>query len=270
MCVDGTCDSCGGTGGEWETCWSCDGSGVCDYCDGWGCSICDYTGVCSYCDGVGEEWDECWLCDGTGECYYCNGQGWETCTYCNGQGGETCDYCDGEGGETCDECNGDGLVDCVHCNGRGWDTCIFCNGQGSRTQVGALLIPGGIIVIVKRVNVENVKVGDVIAFQRGESKTIHRVVEKAFEDDSFHFKTKGDANEDPDPWIVRPEQVRGGLLLTIPYYGYLIHFAGTPVGFVLMVITPAVLLIVNEIRKIYQLKKGEKIEQESLGNSTVD
>ena len=72
------------------------------------------------------------------------------------------------------------------------------------------------------------------------------------------------------PWIVRPEQVRGGLLLTIPYYGYLIHFAGTPIGFVLMVITPAILLIANEVRKILQLKKGGKVEQKSLSASTVD
>ena len=129
-------------------------------------------------------------------------------------------------------------------------------------------IPVGSIVIVKRVDAEDVKVGDVIAFQRGESKTIHRVVEKAFEDDSFHFKTKGDANEDPDPWIVRPEQVRGGLLLTIPYYGYLIHFAGTPVGFVLMVITPAVLLIASEVRKMVK-KGGEKIGLEASSKEFV-
>jgi len=137
MCVDGICDSCGGTGGEWVTCWSCDGSGICYYCDGLGCSLCDYTGVCSYCNGTGEEWSECWLCDGTGECYYCNGQGWETCTFCNG-----------EGGETCSECGGDGLVACTYCNGLGLNTCTFCNGEGRRMQVGALLIPGGIIGLI--------------------------------------------------------------------------------------------------------------------------
>ena len=131
-------------------------------------------------------------------------------------------------------------------------------------------IPVGSIVIVKGVNAEDVEVGDVIAFQTGDSRTLHRVIDKIVENGSFYFRTKGDANEDPDPWIVRPEQVRGGLLLTIPYYGYLIHFAGTPIGFVLMVLTPAILLIANEVRKILQLKKGGKVEQKSLGTSTVD
>jgi signal peptidase len=119
-------------------------------------------------------------------------------------------------------------------------------------------IPIGSIVVAKRVNPDNVKVGNIIVFQRSNSKTLHRVIDKIVENDSYYFKTKGDANEDPDPWIVQPEQVQGSLLLTIPYYGYLIYFAGTPIGFILMVIIPAILLIANEIRKIIQLKKEKK------------
>ena len=130
-------------------------------------------------------------------------------------------------------------------------------------------IPIGSIVVVKRVNPDDVKVSDIIVFQRSDSKTLHRVIDKIVENDSYYFKTKGDANEDPDPWTVQPEQVNGALLLTIPYYGYLIYFAGTSIGFVLMVIIPATLLIANEIRKIIKLKKEGKNE-ENLGDSTVD
>lgn len=119
-------------------------------------------------------------------------------------------------------------------------------------------IPVGSIVVTQKIDVDNVKAGDIIVFQRSDSKTLHRVIDKIVENDSYYFKTKGDANEDPDPWIVQPEQVNGALLLTIPYYGYLIYFAGTPIGFVLMVIIPAILLIANEIRKIVKLKKGGK------------
>jgi len=120
-------------------------------------------------------------------------------------------------------------------------------------------IPVGSIVVTQKIDVDNVKAGDIIVFQRSKSKTLHRVIDKIVENDSYYFKTKGDANEDPDPWIVQPEQVQGSLLLTIPYYGYLLYFAGTPIGFILMVIIPAILLITNEIRKIIQLKKEEKI-----------
>lgn len=116
-------------------------------------------------------------------------------------------------------------------------------------------LPVGSVVVIKRVNPEDVKVGDVIAFQTGESKTMHRVIEKVVENGFFHFKTKGDANEDPDPWIVKPEDVSGTLLLTIPYYGYLIHFAGTPIGFVLFILVPAIILIANEVRNILRRRK---------------
>jgi len=130
-------------------------------------------------------------------------------------------------------------------------------------------VPVGSIVVTQKIDVDNVKAGDIIVFQRSDSKTLHRVIDKIVENDSYYFKTKGDANEDPDPWTVQPDQVHGALLLTIPYYGYLIYFAGTPIGFVLMVIIPAILLIANEIRKIIKLKKEGKNE-ENLGNSTVD
>jgi len=119
-------------------------------------------------------------------------------------------------------------------------------------------IPVGSVVVVRKVSPEDVKVGDVIAFRTGESRTIHRVVEKVVTNGSFYFRTKGDANEDPDPWIVKPEDVSGALMLTIPYYGYLIWFAHTPFGIVLFILVPAIILIANEVRNILKRRKGEK------------
>jgi signal peptidase len=119
-------------------------------------------------------------------------------------------------------------------------------------------IPVGSIVVVKKVNPEDVKVGDVIAFETGESRTMHRVIDKVVEDGSFYLRTKGDANEDPDPWIVKPEDVQGALQFTIPYYGYLIYFAGTPIGFALFILVPAIILIANEVRNIVKRRKGVK------------
>jgi signal peptidase len=116
----------------------------------------------------------------------------------------------------------------------------------------------GSIVVVRRVNPEDVNVGDIIAFKVGESKAIHRVVGKVVGGGSFYFRTKGDANEDPDPWIVKPEDVLGKLYLVIPYYGYLIVFARTPLGVVLFILVPAIILIVGEVRNIIKLRRGLK------------
>ena len=130
-------------------------------------------------------------------------------------------------------------------------------------------IPIGSIVVVTSVDPDIVKVGDIIVFQRDNSKTLHRVIDKIAENTSYCFETKGDANEYPDQRLVQPEEVRESLLLIIPYYGYLLYFAGTPIGFVFMVIVPAAFLIGNEVKKIVQLKKEEKNEQKLSGDSTA-
>ena len=118
-------------------------------------------------------------------------------------------------------------------------------------------IPVGSIVVVETVNPKDVKVNDIIVFQRSDLKTLHRVIDKIEENNTYYFQTKGDANENPDPWTVKPDQIQGSLMLTIPYYGYFLHFAGTPIGFLLMVIIPAIILITSELRKIIELTKKE-------------
>ena len=119
-------------------------------------------------------------------------------------------------------------------------------------------IPVSSIVVVETVNPKDVKVNDIIVFQRSDLKTLHRVIDKIEENNTYYFQTKGDANENPDPWTVKPDQIQGSLMLTIPYYGYFFHFAGTPIGFLLMVLIPAIILITSELRKIIELTKEEK------------
>jgi len=122
----------------------------CVYCDGTGktdCLLCENgrddcvmctDGSCDACNGAGGE--TCTLCGGTGvrsygTCIGCGGTGWEDCYSCGGTG--DCSYCGGKGWETC-----------TFCNGRGWNTCTLCNGEGRTMQVGALLIPGGIMSLI--------------------------------------------------------------------------------------------------------------------------
>jgi signal peptidase len=138
---------------------------------------------------------------------------------------------------------------------------FLVGGSFSSVVMGGSMEPTihvGSIVIVRRVKPEDVRVGDIIAFRTGESRTIHRVIEKVVEGGFFYFRTKGDANEDPDPWIVKPEDVLGELQLTIPYYGYLIWFAQTPIGIILFIIVPAIILIANEVRNILKIRRGVK------------
>lgn len=55
--------------------------------------------------------------------------------------------------------------------------------------------------------------------------------------------TKGDAAEDADPWAVSVSDVKGVYLFKIPYVGYMTSFIRTKLGWFLMIIVPAALLV---------------------------
>jgi len=112
----------------------------------------------------------------------------------------------------------------------------------------------GDAIIVSDVPAEQIEEGDVITFGTGANDaTTHRVIEVTEQGDSVAFRTKGDANEDPDSSLVAPSEVHGrvmsvgGHLFVIPYIGHVINFADTQLGFVLLFAVPVTLLVLNEI-----------------------
>lgn len=108
-------------------------------------------------------------------------------------------------------------------------------------------ISPGDVVIVGAVDPASLAVGDVITFQRtADSVAVtHRIVEVggSVADGSLSFLTEGDANEDPDPAPVPADAVVGKVVLTLPYIGYVVQFAGTTAGMALLVGVPVVLLV---------------------------
>jgi signal peptidase len=118
-------------------------------------------------------------------------------------------------------------------------------------------IPVGGIVVIKPVDPETLRIGDVICFRLSEPTSItHRIINITDEG----FITKGDANEDPDQWIVKKENVIGKAVFTIPYIGYIGYFVRTPIGFILLIVIPASLIIIMEIRNIAKELRKQKQE----------
>jgi len=120
-------------------------------------------------------------------------------------------------------------------------------------------IPVGSVVVIKPVDPETLKVEDIICFKISESATTtvtHRIINITNEG----FITKGDANEDPDQWIVKKENVIGKAIFTIPFIGYIGYFVRTPIGFILLIIIPASLIIIIEIRNIAKQLRKQKQE----------
>ena len=118
-------------------------------------------------------------------------------------------------------------------------------------------IPVGSVVVIKPVDTETLNIGDIICFRLSESATTtvtHRIINITNEG----FTTKGDANEDSDQWIVKKENVIGKAIFTIPYVGYLGYFVRTPIGFILLIIIPASLIIILEMRIIAKQLKKQK------------
>ena len=105
----------------------------------------------------------------------------------------------------------------------------------------------GDVVIVGPVKGQ-LKPGTIISYERGGELVIHRVIEV----DGRYIQTKGDAVEDPDPWEVSLADVEGVFVFKVPYLGFLSSFVRTSVGWGVLVILPAVLLIGYFMRDIFK------------------
>jgi len=85
---------------------------------------------------------------------------------------------------------------------------------------------------------------DIVNGQPREDYITHRIVDINIDGT---FITKGDANNTADFDPVKKENVVGKVVFTIPYIGYVINFAKTKEGLILLVIIPATLIIYSEI-----------------------
>lgn len=68
--------------------------------------------------------------------------------------------------------------------------------------------------------------GDIITFQRGTTDVTHRIVER----NDGGYITQGDANDDPDSVVITDEQIKGELMFSVPWYGYLWVFSNSQYG----------------------------------------
>lgn len=104
-------------------------------------------------------------------------------------------------------------------------------------------------------------INDIITFAgRGdkENSITHRIIETEDTDGKKNFVTKGDANNAEDENRVRADKVIGKVLFSIPYAGYAVAAAREPLGFTLLIIVPAGLIILEEIGKIRKELKKKK------------
>jgi len=120
----------------------------------------------------------------------------------------------------------------------------------------------GSIVMTKPM--EDYKIGDVISFtnpKKRQEPISHRIVDLEVIEGKPFYITKGDANEDPDTRRVAKDEVMGKVLFSVPFLGYAVDFAQKPIGFTLIILIPAAIIIGDEIRKIYVEVKRKKTKK---------
>lgn len=128
-------------------------------------------------------------------------------------------------------------------------------------------IKTGSVVIIKPS--DNYKVGDIITFGKDTKKdipTTHRIVEARAAEGIMIYRTKGDANNSPDAKEVRQKEIIGKEIFTIPYLGYLLEFAKRPIGFLLIILVPALVIAGDEVKKIW--KEVKRLREEKKKNET--
>ncbi|WP_461207716.1 signal peptidase I [Clostridium sp. DL1XJH146] len=81
-------------------------------------------------------------------------------------------------------------------------------------------IKPGDVILVKKIEVDDIKIDDIIQFERGNILISHRVVGIVEEDNTIGYQTKGDNNSSPDIEIVKQEEVRGKVIKVVPKIGW--------------------------------------------------
>jgi len=116
--------------------------------------------------------------------------------------------------------------------------------------------PLGSVALIEDVSAESLEVGDVIVFRppsTGEPRdpVMHRIVSIEDVDGQRVIRTKGDANETPDPWQLRLMGEGGRLAFVVPYLGYLLWFFQTRIGWVFVALPLLAYLGFEALRRIW-------------------
>jgi signal peptidase I len=133
-------------------------------------------------------------------------------------------------------------------------------------------IKTGATIAIARVDPARIHVGDIIGFRVPEiDKPIcHRVIEVVPSTTGYGFLTKGDANQDPDLWVVSPGDVLGKVYFNTSFILPVAKFIKTPIGFVLLEVLPAAIVGGLAVKEIWQYSRRHRAAASANLASKVD
>ena len=119
-------------------------------------------------------------------------------------------------------------------------------------------------IVVKRVDNDKYKIGDIITFNSHDSSyeglaVTHRIVEKQRLDEKTSvYTTKGDNNKIIDPASVKTNDIYGKVLFKVPQVGKIQEYFSHPANYLMCLLVPAVIFIMYNMTKIFVLMKKKK------------
>ena len=93
--------------------------------------------------------------------------------------------------------------------------------------------PVGSLIYVKETSPNDLELRDVITFSSGKTIVTHRIIEIVRDENNpsqLKFRTKGDANNDPDASLVGPADIIGKVEFGIPHLGTIANYIQNPPG----------------------------------------
>jgi signal peptidase I len=126
----------------------------------------------------------------------------------------------------------------------------------------------GDMVVVTSVAPTELKVGDIIVFNSpiANGLVCHRIIDVK-QDSELVFQTKGDNNEDPDPFLVPSVNVVGKVQVDIPSMGYVVQYLRGPFGLLLIL---SLLLAVIFIPDKDAAKQSKNMENDNAEVTVQD
>jgi len=123
----------------------------------------------------------------------------------------------------------------------------------------------GDVAVVSRVDVDSISTGPdgtIIAFIRPEEPNdiiVHRAYEKLTVGGQVYFRTMGDNNPAPDPWLVPADLVVGRVVLKIPLFGYTILIFKTVPGIAGLIALASAVVLADSMIPMRGGERGSRV-----------
>ena len=153
----------------------------------------------------------------------------------------------------------------ISCINRIEEISVFgCKAYVITTNSMSPKLKDGDILIIKKEKEENLKIGDIITFQKNGINITHRITKIEEEQGKKIYTTKGDNNTVEDSEKVKYEEIKGKELIKIPLLGKFIKSLQNQIVFLLIILLILILIYwkINLIEKKNIRREKKKIEDE--------